>query len=197
MLTFSRIWNPTGPGHIVWIHPIYVTMHKVCNRHCRYTNNQHLVDKTLRDFKRKTTKLAISGNDYHKTHKIIIYCWIVESIKLFGIASNAERLLRKSMGKGRTELTTKANSLETMNIRLCIFQENCLSLLIFVPHMIALTLILAKAITGYVFKAHQQSVSHLLFIDDSKLYGKQELKISSPVVYFQCRMQFGLKTCDV
>ena len=68
--------------------------------------------------------------------------------------------------------------------------------------MIPLTMILRKAKVGYEFKGRQQKVNHLLFMDDLKLYGKDESQVSSLIdtVYAfsaDIRMEFGLKKCGV
>ena len=126
----------------------------------------------------------------------------MECLNLFGVASNVERLLNKSMEQWKTELTPYGNSLGSMAIKRGIFQGDGLSPLLFILCMIPLTMILRKAKAGFEFKGRQQKVNHLLYMDDLKLYAKDESQVSSLVdtVYAfstDIKMEFGLKKCGV
>ena len=126
----------------------------------------------------------------------------MECLNLFGVASNVERLLNKSMEQWKTELTPYGNSLGSMAIKRGIFQGDSLPPLLFILCMIPLTMILRKAKAGYEFKGRQQKVNHLLYMDDLKLYAKDESQVSSLVdtayaFSTDIKMEFGLKKCGV
>ena len=126
----------------------------------------------------------------------------MECLNLFGVASNVERLLKKSMEQWKTELTAYGKCLGSIAIKSGIFHGDSLSPLLFILCMIPLTMILRKAKAGYEFKGRQQKVNHLLYMDDLKLYAKDESQVSSLVdtVYAfstDIKMEFGLKKCGV
>ena len=130
---------------------------KGCKRKCRGTKDQLLIDKViLRDCKKRKTNLAMSWIDYRKAYDLIPHSWIMECLNLFGVASNVERLLKKSMEQWKTELTAYGNSLGSIAIKRGIFQGDSLSPLLFILCMIPLTMILRKAKAGYEFKGRQQ-----------------------------------------
>ena len=85
----------------------------------------------------------------------------MECLNLFGVASNVEQLLKKSMEQWKTELTAYGNSLGSIAIKRGIFQGDGLSPLLFILCMIPLTMILRKAKAGFEFKGRQQKVNHL------------------------------------
>ena len=85
----------------------------------------------------------------------------MECLNLFGVASNVEQLLKKSMEQWKTELTAYGNSLGSIAIIRGIFQGDGLSPLLFILCMIPLTMILRKAKAGFEFKGRQQKVNHL------------------------------------
>ena len=58
-----------------------------------------MLDKTiLRDSKKRSTNLAIGWIDYQKAYDLIPHSWIIETMKISGMASNAIELISKSMG---------------------------------------------------------------------------------------------------
>ena len=66
--------------------------------------------------------------------------------------------------------------------------------------MIPLTLLLRKVKLGYVLRNDQMRISHLLFMDDLKLYRKNEREIESLVqtvrIYSEdIAVEFGIHKC--
>ena len=66
--------------------------------------------------------------------------------------------------------------------------------------MIPLTLLRRKVKLGYVLRNDQMRISHLLFMDDLKLYGKKEREIESLVqtvrIYSEdIAVEFGIHKC--
>ena len=104
------------------------------------------------------------------------------------------------MANWQTELTSCRESLAKVNIRRGIFQGDSLSPLLFVIRMIPLIHVLRKAKARYTLGG--ENINHPLFIDDLKLYGKNENKIKGLVstveVFSQdIGMEFGIKKCSV
>ena len=68
-------------------------------------------------------------------HKIV-YDWINESIKLFGIADNVRNFLGKSMEQWKLSLTSNGEDLGEVHVKRGIFQGDSLSPLLFVLSMV-------------------------------------------------------------
>ena len=89
-----------------------------------------------------------------------------------------------------------------MKIRRGIFQGDSLSPLLFVLVMIPLTLVLRQTKTSYKVKKGGKKINHLLFMNDLKLFAKNEDQIDSLVNTVRIfseniKMEFGLPKCGV
>ena len=104
------------------------------------------------------------------------------------------------MSKWMVQLTSSGEILGTVNIRRGIFQGDSFSPLLFVICMIPLTEILRKVKMGYTLD--DIKINHLFFMDDLKLFGKNENEINSLAstvnhISQGKGMQFGIKKCGV
>ena len=100
------------------------------------------------------------------------------------------------------ELSAGRVSLGEVNIRRGIFQGDSLSPLLFVLSLIPLTVVLRKTKAGYDLGGESGVINHLLFMDDLKLYGKNERQIDTLVQTVRImsgdmRMEFGISKCVV
>ena len=105
------------------------------------------------------------------------------------------------MTNWETELTSCAENLGKVKIRRGIFQGDSLSPLLFVICMIPLTNVLRKAKARYTLGGGEK-INHILFMDDLKLYGKNENEIKGLVstveVFSQnIGIEFAIKKCGV
>ena len=177
------------------------TEQKGCRRKSRGTKDELLIDKTiLRDSQHKHKNLAMAWIDYKKAYDMVPYTWIIESLKLAQVAPNVIDFVERSMKSWSTELTACGQTLGTVKTKRGIFQGDSLSPLLFALCMIPLTKIVRKAKAGYMLD--NIKVNHLLFMDDLKLFAKNEKELDSLVstVQFFSRdigMEFGLKKCGV
>merc|ERR1712100_203692 len=101
-----------------------------------------------------------------------------------------------------TTLTSNGENLGDVDINRGIFQGDSLSPLLFVMAMIPLTTLLRKESMGYRFSKSKKQINHLLFMDDLKLYAKDEAdldKLINVVSVFSrdIGMEFGLDKCAV
>ena len=99
-------------------------------------------------------------------------------------------------------MTSSAESLGDVHIHRGIFQGDSLSPLLFVLCMIPLTLTLRKVAASYERGNKEFRINHLLFMDDLKLFGKNQDQIDSLVQTVHLfsediGMQFGLNKCGV
>ena len=97
--------------------------------------------------------------------------WMIEAMKMVGIADNIVNLFENSKKTWRTELTGYNESLGEVNIRRGIFQGYSFSPLLFVVVLIPLSIILNEIDLGYV-TSRNQKLDLLLFMDGLKLYAK-------------------------
>ena len=79
------------------------------------------------------------------------------------------------MSQWKTTLSAGRAVLGEVHIKRGIFQGDSLSPILFVLSLIPLTLVLRKIKMGYDLGM----VNHLLFMDDLKLYGKNENQVDS------------------
>lgn len=174
---------------------------KGCRKNSRGTKDQLLIDKAvLREARMKKRWLAIAWIDYRKAYDMLPHSWILETLGMMKVAKNVETMLRGSMPKWTTELTSNGEMLGEVGIRRGIFQGDSLSPLLFVVAMIPLTMLLRKEAMGYRFGREGKKINHLLFMDDLKLFGRDETeldKLCSVVNKFSrdIRMEFGLDKC--
>jgi len=131
---------------------------------------------------------------------MVPHSWILESVTLVGIADNIKRLLKNSMGNWKTELNAYETTLGEVNIQRGIFQGDSLSPLLFIIAIIPLTCMLRQCDTGHQLGDGHGKISHLLFLDDLKLYGRNDQEIESLVHTVRIfsediGMQFGIAKC--
>ena len=102
----------------------------------------------------------------------------------------------------RTELSSGGVRLGDVNIRRGMFQGDSLSPLLFVLSLIPLTLVLRKVKAGYDLGDGNGVINHLLFMDDLKVYGKNQNQVDTlvqtiQVVTTDMQMEFSLNKCAI
>ena len=100
------------------------------------------------------------------------------------------------------ELSSGKETLAQVNIRRGIFQGDSFSPLLFVIALIPLTLILRKCKNGYNFSRTKDKINHLLYMDDLKLFAKEEAGLDAliqtvRVFSSDIGMEFGIEKCAV
>lgn len=167
------------------------------------TKDQLVIDKViLRHCKRRHTNLCTAWIDFKKAYDLVPHSWIVETLKMFGIAENVIQLLQGSMKDWKTKLYSNSEYLADVDIRRGIFQGDSFSPLLFVIALIPISLVLRKVDMGYKIGKDGPSINHLLFMDDIKLFAKSENQIDSLVkTVHECSqdmgMKFGISKCAV
>ena len=74
----------------------------------------------------------------------------------------------------RVELSAAGKSLAEVKIQRGILQGDALSPLLFLIAMMPLNLILRKYTAGYKHSKSQEKISHLMYMDDIKLFAKMK-----------------------
>ena len=133
---------------------------------------------------------------------MVPHSWIMKCLELTGTAQNIRSLLKNSMPKWKTLLTSEGEILGEVNIKRGIYQGDSLSPLLFVIIMIPLSMILHKVKAGYKMSKTSKVINHLLFMDDLKLYASNKDQLDSLVNTVKLfsediKMSFGLSKCAV
>ena len=168
-------------------------------RKSRGTKDQLLIDKLIMNMaKKKRRNLRMIWIDYKKAYDSVPHSWILECLRIYGIADNIIAFLEKSMKSWQTLLMLNQEVVGHLLIKCGIFQGDSLSPLLFILCLIPLTHLLDQ--NNFGFKLDSSLVNHLLYMDDLKLYGKNEKEIDAlvNVVRIFSRdicMEFGLDKC--
>ena len=112
--------------------------------------------------------------DNRKAYDLVSHGRVNECMEMFGIAKNLRTFLKKKMQQWGLSLTTNGEDLGEVNVKRRIFQGDNLSPLLFVLKMVPLPLILKKVNACYKWGKKEYKLNHLLFMDDLKLYAKNE-----------------------
>ena len=175
---------------------------KGCRKKSRGTKDKLLIDKTvMNDCRKRHTNLGMAWVDYKKAYDMIPHSWIIKSLKLANVSDNIVNFIERSMKSWNINLSSNGEFLANVEVKRGIFQGDSLSPLLFVVCMIPLTQILRKAKCGYILKSGGK-LNYLLFMDDLKLFAKDERETNSLLSTVQIfsndiRMEFGIKKCGV
>ena len=96
--------------------------------------------------------------------------------KIYKISHEVTKFIEEAMKTWRVELTAGARSLAKAKISGGIFQGDVLSPLLFIIAMMPLNHILRKITAGYKLSRSQEKNKHLMYIDDIKLFAKNEIE---------------------
>ena len=118
------------------------------------------------------------------------------------ISDEVINFIEKTMKTWRVELTGGTRSLAKTKVQRGIFPGDTLSPLLFISVMMPLNYILRKCTAGYKLSKLQEKINHLMYIDDIKLFAKNEKEpetlIHAVRIYSQDRgMKFGIEKCAV
>ena len=174
---------------------------KGCRRHSKGTADLLYIDRMILKEVRKKN-LGVGWIDYQKAYDNVAHSWVLECLTILGVNEKVNSFLKKSMTSWEVELKCGNKSLGNFNIRRGIFQGDSLSPLLFVIALIPLTYILRKSRPGYEFAKNGEKINRLLYMDDLKLFAKNEKDLDSliqsvRVFSTDIGMQFGVKKCAV
>ena len=163
------------------------------------TKDQLLIDKLiLKTAKKKRRNLRMVWIDYQKAYDSVPHSWILKCLKMYRIADNVIMFLEKSILLWQTVLQLNQETIGVVLIKCGIFQGDSLSPILFIICLIPLSHLLSWNIFG--FKIGNHTINHLLYMDDLKLYGKNDKEIDSltntvRIFSADINMKFGLSKC--
>ena len=151
----------------------------------------------LRNAKRRKINLHVAWIDYKKAFDSLPHNWIAKNLQMLGISNNIRPFLKAAMNSWYTLLTVNGQILEQVRIQRGIFQGDSISPLLFVVALIPLTIIFRQTQPRYQISKNTAKISHLLSMDDLKLYGKSTAELESlldtvRVFSNDISMEFGL-----
>ena len=120
---------------------------------------------------------------------------------MFEIAENLRTFLQKSKQGLRLLLATNGENLLEVNVKKEVFQGESQLPLLFMS-MVLLFFIFKKVNACYKWEKKEYKLNHLLFIDDLKVYAKNEEQtntIKRTVHMFSPKIgtEFGIKKCGI
>ena len=121
-------------------------------------------------------------------------------LKMYKISHEVIDFIEKTMQTWRVELTAGGCSLAETKIQRRIFQEDALSPLLFIIAMMPLNHILRKCTAGYQHSRSQEKINRLMYMDDIKLFAKNEKELETLIhavrIYSQhIGMEFRIEKC--
>ena len=132
--------------------------------------DQHILNES----KTRLKNLAIAWIDYKKAYDMVPHSWIINSPKMYKISHEVINFIDKTMKIWRVELTAGGRSLAEAKFQRSIFQGDALSPLLFIIVMMPLNHIFRKYTAGYKLSRSQEKINHLMYMDDIKLFAKNE-----------------------
>ena len=100
---------------------------------------------------------------------------------MYKISDEVINFIEKTMKTWRVELATGGRSLAEAKIQRGIFQGNALSPLLFMIAMMPLSHILRSCTAEYKLSRLQEKINHLMYMDDIKLFAKDEKKLETQI----------------
>ena len=119
---------------------------------------------------------------------------------MYKISDEVVNFIEKTMKTLRVELTAGEKSLAEAKILRIIFQGDALSLLLSIYAMMPLNQILRKCTAGNKLTKSQEKIHHLMYMDDIKLFAKNEKELETLIhtvrIYSQdIGKEFGIEKC--
>ena len=149
-------------------------------RKSKGTIDQLLIDNMIiRNAKKQKKNLHVAWIDYKKAFDSISHSWIAKSLQILGISNNIIQFLRATKNSWNTLLTVNDQILGQVRIQRGIFHGDSPSSLLFVAALIPVTIILRQTQLGYQISKNTIKISHLLYMDDLKLFGKSTAELES------------------
>ena len=174
---------------------------KGCRKGSRGTAELLFIDQhILNERKTRRKNLAMAWFDSKKAYDMLPQSWILHCLKMYKLSHKVINFIEQTMKTWRVELTAGGRSIAETKIQIGIFQGDALSPLLFIIAMMPLNHILRKCPAGYKLSRSQEKINHLMYMDDVKLFAKNERKLETLIhavrIYSQdIGMEFGLEKC--
>jgi hypothetical protein len=175
---------------------------KGCRSGTKGCKDQLLLSKAiLQECKCRKKILSMAWFDYQKAFDSVPHGWIIKSLELIGFNNRVISFVKKVMPHCTTRMCLHAEQklikTEYINVKYVIFQGDSLSPLLFYICLNPLTEQLNRLNTGYEEHTKKTKISHMLYMDDSKLIAKSEEELQRQILTvktfsYDIHMEFGL-----
>ena len=150
------------------------------------TIDQLIINKMVMDnVKLKQRNILTAWINYKKTFDSVPHDWIIETLKIHKFDPITTNFLRKTMNKQKTSLhlNHRDGQIKTnhFSINTGIFQGDSPSGLLFILSLLPLSWLLNTSNTGYRINHQGDIISHLLFMDDLKLFAANDNQLASRI----------------
>ena len=156
----------------------------------------------LEHCKKRKRNLSCAWIDYRKAFDSVPHEWILRSLELFKVSPRVVGFLKHNMKNWKTQLTLTHESdtliSDNINSKRGIFKGDSLSPLLFCISLIPLSSELNSS--GYGYKIGTEWITHLFYMDDLKLYLKDDSELEGLLRIVKgfsddIGMEFGLSKC--
>ena len=162
----------------------------------------------LSNAKKNKRNLSTCWIDYRKAFDSIPHDWLQKSLEIHKFPEKIVNFFSTTMKKWKTTLSISTEdekiSTDPMEIKTGIFQGDCPSGLSFIICLLPLSWLLKRSSFGYSIgpRNSKKIISHLLFMDDLKLYANNDLRLQGLIEIVSMfsndiRMKFGLDKCNI
>lgn len=178
---------------------------KGCRKNSRGCKEQLIIDAVITGEAIKMKKsLYTAYIDYQKAFDSVPHTWLHEVLQMYHIEPHICQFLRYATTQWRTNLILAESNTRhdagMISVKRGIFQGDSLSPLWFCLALRPLTSMLNNLHKGYSLHEGNTNISHLLYMDDLKLYAKtkahlQDLLKCTEKFSDDIQMKFGLDKC--
>ena len=155
---------------------------KGCIKRTLGTVDQLLIDKNISKHAHQNKRnLYVPWIDYRKAFDSVSHDWIFKCFSIFKVNEKLKNFLSQAFNLFKTSLTYKNVQIGSIDIKQGIYQGDSLSPLLFIMTLIPLSTLLNKQTKGYTIgtNKNKEHISHLLFVDDIKLYATSEKNLKN------------------
>ncbi|KAJ8736966.1 hypothetical protein PYW07_000237 [Mythimna separata] len=179
-----------------------------CRNGSRGTKELLLIDIAISQQVRRFRKdMSTCWIDYKKAYDSVPHTWLMRVLELYKVDATLRTFLMSCMRQWRTVLhypgcrQIQEND-EPIRIERGIFQDDSLSPLWFCLALNPLSTLLEGSGLGFRLKRGGQVISHLLYMDDLKLFAPNNLQLMELLKITETfssaiRMEFGVDKCAV
>ena len=180
---------------------------KGCRKGKKGCKDHLLTNKAITgNARQRQTNLSMAWIDYKKAYDSVPHSWIIKVMEVYHINPHIIQCISESMKLWNTTLTltTDAYSMKVDGVRIKrgIFQGDSLSPLLFCLALNPVSSLLQATNFGYRYKGNDvtATVNHLVYMDDIKLYAKNDDELQSLIAIVKqftddIRMEFGIEKC--
>ncbi|CAD7079165.1 unnamed protein product [Hermetia illucens] len=188
------------------VHKLIAEEQKGCAKGSRGCKEQLIIDTVaVKQAVHQKRNISTAYIDYKSAFDSISHSWLLQVLRLYKINPNVVLLLRTVMKNWSTKLSVSSQTSGEIPIRRGIFQGDSLSPLWFCLALNPLSHLLHESKYGFQVKhgiLSKCTLSHLMYIDDIKLYAKDENQLRSLLditIHFSrdIGMQLGLEKCRI